>query len=148
MLRPILLVEDNEDDIFLMKQALKKAAVQNPLVVAEDGQQAIEGLQAMLSGSKQDSMPLFVLLDLKMPRVPGLEVIRWMRSEPLLRTLPIIVLTSSSANADVEAAYLLGANSYFAKPSNIQALTELVCLLSEYWLRRCLVPFSGEAQPK
>ena len=141
MLRPILLVEDNEDDVFLMRQALKKADVQHPLVVAEDGQQAIEILQATLNGTNQASVPSLVLLDLKMPRVPGLEVIKWIRDQPLLRTLPIIVLTSSSANADVEAAYLLGANSYFAKPSDIRNLVDLVSLLNEYWLKRCLVPF-------
>lgn len=141
MPRPILLVEDNEDDVFLMRQALKKADVQHPLLVTEDGQQAIEILQATLSGTNQASVPSLVLLDLKMPRVPGLEVIKWIRNQPLLRTLPIIVLTSSSANADVEAAYLLGANSYFAKPSEMRELIDLVRLLDEYWLKRCLVPF-------
>lgn len=132
----LLLVEDNEDDVFFMKRALKDAEINNPLQVAADGQEAIEYLSG--SGKYQDRqqypLPTLILLDLKMPRRSGLEVLEWMRSQPALRTLVVIVLTTSRENSDIERAYQLGANSFLLKPSNIKALAELMTAVKLYWL--------------
>lgn len=132
----LLLVEDNDDDVFFMKRALKDAAINNPIQVASDGQEAIDYLGG--AGKYQDRqqypLPTLVLLDLKMPRRDGLEVLEWLRSQPALRTLVVIILTTSRENSDMERAYQLGANSFLLKPSNIKALSEMMTALKLYWL--------------
>ena len=138
MSRQILLVEDNEDDVFLLQRALEKAGVAEMLQVAGDGAEAIASLETAVSEGKE--VPCLMLLDLKMPRVPGLEVLEWIRKKPELATMPVIILTSSSADADVEAAYRLGANSYFSKPAANEDLTSLMKLLHDYWFKRCITP--------
>lgn len=145
-MRPILLVEDSEDDVFLMKLAWKKAGVKHPLEVAEDGQLAIDALTRAFTDMVELKTPCLVLLDLKLPRVPGLEVLDWIRKQSQMPTLPVIVLTSSSADADVHNAYQSGANSYFAKPADSSELLKLVLLIDEYWLKRCLSPVACKSK--
>ena len=133
----ILLVEDNPDDVLFLTRALGKAGVGNSLHVVEDGQQAIDYLEG--KGQYTDRsihpLPLLVLLDLKLPYVPGLEVLRWLRDQPALSKIIVVVLTSSDHPADVKKAYALGANSFLSKPSNPDDLPELVRLVVDYWLR-------------
>lgn len=145
MNRAVLLVEDNEDDVFLMQRAWKKAGVTRKLEVAKDGQAAVEFLEAAME--KTQDLPCLILLDLKMPRVPGLEVLSWIRKQAGLSKLPVVILTASSAVKDIEAAYELGANSYFAKPASSDELCELAKLLDAYWLRTCLLSSAFVSSP-
>jgi CheY-like chemotaxis protein len=134
--RAILLVEDNEDDAFLMQRALKAAAIANPLFIVEDGQQAIDYLSG--SGAYSDRskhpIPAIVLLDLKLPIKDGLEVLAWIRNQPQFENMVIVVLTSSSEPSDLRRAYSLGANSYIVKPPTSSQLTDLVRAFKWYWL--------------
>src|SRR5688572_5474156 len=98
MNRPVLLVEDNEDDIFLVTNAFKKAGVQHPLAIAQDGQKAIDFLVEAFKDSSCKNVPALILLDLKMPKVPGLEFLEWLRAQPSMRLLPVVVMTSSMAH--------------------------------------------------
>jgi DNA-binding response OmpR family regulator len=140
MARAIMLVEDNEDDLFFMKLAMKKAEIDNPLYVAPDGQHAIEFLARTASGKGTSAIPCLIVLDLKLPKVAGHEVLKWIRQQPFLKTVPVIVLSASRDDRDIETAYELGANSYFAKPSDIDGLVEMVKLLRDYWLKHCIPP--------
>jgi CheY-like chemotaxis protein len=134
--RAILLVEDNEDDAFLMERALKAAAIANPLFTVEDGQQAIDYLSGTGPYSDRTKYPLpaIVLLDLKLPIKDGLEVLAWIRKQPQFENMVIVVLTSSSEPSDLRRAYRLGANSYIVKPPTSSQLTELVRAFKWYWL--------------
>jgi CheY-like chemotaxis protein len=137
MLKTILLVEDNEDDQFFMKQAQQKAGIQNPMHIVHDGQQALDYLKgAGEYGDRQKyPLPFLVLLDLKLPLVSGLEVLEWIRSQPALETIIIVFLTSSREDRDIDRAYRLRANSYLVKPATAAKLEEMVKSLGEYWLR-------------
>jgi CheY-like chemotaxis protein len=116
--KAILLVEDNEDDVFLMKMALKDADVKNPLCVAEDGQEAIDFLSGTGEFSDRHTypMPAVVFLDLKLPLKSGHEVLEWIRKQNSLKDLAVIVLTSSNQPSDLAKSYELVANSYLIKP--------------------------------
>ncbi len=141
MTRPLLLVEDNEDDIFFMKHAMQKAGITKPLSIVRDGREAIEYLEkAVACDRPQAAIPCLILLDLKLPRVPGLEVLKWIRSHTELQTIPVLVLTSSRQDQDVEQAYRLGANSFFSKPPQNEDLVEMIKVLNDYWLRFCIPP--------
>jgi CheY-like chemotaxis protein len=134
----ILLVEDNEDDVFLMKHALNGAGVTNPVLVVETGQQAID----YLSGANryQDRtrypMPVIVFLDLKLPLMSGHEVLAWIRGQRQLESLVVVVLTSSNEPSDVRRSYSLGANSYLVKPLSAQQLLDLAKAFKWSWLQR------------
>jgi CheY-like chemotaxis protein len=145
MAAAIMLVEDNKDDLFFMKLAIKRAEIQNPLYVACDGEHAIEFLRQAAhstseSGNGAAAIPCLILLDLKLPKLTGHEVLRWIREQPSLKRVPVIVLTASRDDRDIETAYRLGANSYFAKPSETDTLVEIVKLLRDYWLKHCIPP--------
>ena len=137
MLKTILLVEDNEDDQFFMKQAQQKAGIQNPMHIVHDGQQALDYLKGAgeYSDRQKYPLPFLVLLDLKLPLVSGLEVLEWIRSQPALETIIIVFLTSSREDRDIDRAYRLRANSYLVKPATAAKLEEMVKSLGEYWLR-------------
>jgi CheY-like chemotaxis protein len=126
---PILLVEDSEDDAELIGRAFQKAHIANPLEHAPDGDAAIRALEA-----RAGDLPVLVLLDLKLPRRSGFEVLEWIRGNPTTRRLPVVVLTSSRQTTDVDRAYDLGANSYLVKPVKSDALVEMVRTLNLYWL--------------
>jgi CheY-like chemotaxis protein len=128
--KTILLVEDNPSDVDLTKRALQKGRILNPLVVVEDGQDALD----YLIGAETSALPALVLLDLKLPRVPGLEVLRRIRADASLRRIPVVILTSSNEEQDVMASYDLGVNSYIRKPVDFKQFTEAVAQLGLYWL--------------
>lgn len=126
---PIVLVEDSPDDVLLMQRAFRKLNLLNPLHILHDGEEAI----SYLADPKHD-VPALLLLDLKLPRRSGLEVLRWLRGEERLKRCPVVVLTSSREAPDVQAAYDLGANSYLIKPVEFQAFLDMVGTLNLYWL--------------
>ena len=138
----ILLVEDSDDDVFFMKRALKLAGVSNPLQVAMDGQVALDYLSGagVFSDRSKHPLPTLVLLDLRLPLVPGLEVLKWMRSQARLSCVPVVVLTSSRQDSDMQNAYALGANSFLVKPSDANELVKMVRSIGDYWLRYNEVP--------
>ena len=132
----ILLVEDDSNDVLLMQRAFRKANLTNPLHVARDGQEAMEYLdhQGNFGDVTRYSPPTLILLDLKMPRKNGFETLEWLRQQPGLKRMVVIVLSSSSEITDINRAYDLGANSYLVKPGEFKTLVELVKLLATYWL--------------
>jgi two-component system, response regulator len=128
---PIVLVEDDEDDIVLTRRALSRNKIGNPLVVARDGAEALE----LLLGANGASInPAIILLDLQLPKVDGLSVLRRLREDPRTTLTPIVVLTSSKAEQDVVAGYNLRANSYIRKPVDFDQFTEAVRQIGMYWL--------------
>lgn len=132
----ILLVEDNPDDEALTLRALKKNNILNEVVVARDGVEALDYLfgEGSYAGRDLNRMPEVTLLDLKLPKIDGLEVLKRMRSDPRTKLLPVIILTSSVRDQDVAESYGLGANSYIRKPVNFEQFTETVRQLGLYWL--------------
>ncbi len=133
--KPILLVEDNEDDVDLTLRALKKNKISNEIIVTRDGAQAIEYLHAKTAdGDYLNPMPQITLLDLKLPKIDGLEVLRTLRAHPRTRLLPVVILTSSKEERDLVESYSLGANSYVRKPVSFEAFIEAVHQLGLYWL--------------
>jgi len=124
----ILLVEDNPDDEALTRRALQKNNVKNELMVAHDGQEALD---LLLSGGR---LPQLVLLDLKLPKIDGLEVLRRLRSDERTKLLPVVILTSSTEERDLVNGYSLGANSYVRKPVDFTEFTEAARQLGLYWL--------------
>lgn len=133
--RTILLVEDNEDDVFVFKRVLQKAAIDNPLQIATNGQKAIDYLGGIAQHGNRELSPLpfLVFLDLKLPYLSGFEVLRWIRSRPELNSILVIVLTSSPEEKDHERAYALGARSYLIKPPTPEMLLDLAKSLQSYW---------------
>ena len=132
----VLLVEDNEDDVLLIRRAFRKAKLLNPLQVVGDGDAAVAylGGDGPYADRAAYPLPLLVLLDLKLPRRGGLDVFAWLRRQPVLRRTPVVVLTSSAEREDVTRAYELGANSYLVKPVAFDALLEMVRTLNMYWM--------------
>jgi CheY-like chemotaxis protein len=131
--RPILLVEDNPQDLDLTLRAFQRRNLANPIHVARDGQEALDFIPRWEAG---ETPPLVVLLDLKLPRVDGLEVLRHLRATPVSATLPVVVLTSSSEDRDVQTAYQLHANSYIVKPVDFDKFMEVAAQIELYW---CLI---------
>jgi CheY-like chemotaxis protein len=134
--RAILLVEDNDDDVFLMKRALKGARVFNELQVVEDGQAAQDYLAGAgkFSDRAKYPVPAIVFLDLKLPVVSGHDVLAWIRRQKEFDAMIVIVLTSSNEAWDVSRCYALGANSYVVKPPTTEQLEELAKAFKWYWL--------------
>ena len=132
----ILLVEDNPDDVKLALRALRNSHILNKIVVAGDGAQALDFLLRGKApdGGSSNILPTVVLLDLKLPKVDGLEVLKQVRADERLRRLPVVVLTSSSEERDLISSYDLGANSYIRKPVDFEQFTEAVRQLGLYWL--------------
>jgi two-component system response regulator len=130
----ILLVEDNPDDEKLTIRALKKNNVANEVVIAHDGVEALECLFGNGNGAAQLPLPALILLDLKLPRLDGLEVLRRVRTGERTRRLPVVVLTSSKEEQDLIASYNLGANSYIRKPVDFTQFIDAVKQLGLYWL--------------
>lgn len=132
----ILLAEDDENDVLFMERALKKAAVPHPMRVVRDGQEAIEYLSGEGKFADRDQFPLprLIILDLKMPRKTGMDVLRWIKDNLLLECLPKVVLSSSANRRDVERGYRLGANAFLIKPSTIEERLELVKVIHHFWL--------------
>lgn len=142
MSETILLVEDSEDDVFFMQRAIRLSEVKINLQVARDGQMAVDYLGGVreFADRKTYPIPSLVLLDLKLPKVLGLDVLRWIRSRTELQTIPVVILTSSGERADLERGYRLGANSFMVKPSNADDLLGLSKCLSDYWFKYNILP--------
>ena len=134
--KTILLVEDNPDDEELVLRSLRKAKIANDVHVARDGSEAIE----YLFGETASDPPAIVLLDLKLPKVGGIDVLRRIREEPGTRCLPVVILTSSSEDEDMVRSYESGANSYVRKPVDFQEFAAAVSQLGLYWLLLNQVP--------
>jgi CheY-like chemotaxis protein len=131
----ILVAEDSQDDAFLLERALRKNNIQNPLQIVPDGEEAVAYLEG--TGKYQDRQrfprPGFIILDLKMPRRSGLEVLEWIKTHPDFRVLPILMLSSSAQHQDIVTSYRLGANTFMVKPSSPQNLEHMVKVIHEYW---------------
>ena len=134
--RVILLVEDNADDEELTRRALKKSNVSNPLVVVRDGAEALDYLFARgeFAGRDVEEIPQVILLDLKLPKIDGLEVLRQIRADARTKLFPVVILTSSTEEQDMLRGYGLGANSYIRKPVDFTQFVEAVRQLGLYWL--------------
>lgn len=132
----ILLVEDNPDDVELTLRALKKANVLNEVEVAKDGREALDFLfgEGIHAGKQPDRTPEVVLLDLKLPKIDGLDVLRQIRADERTRLLPVVILTSSREERDLINGYRLGANSYLQKPVDFNRFVDAVQQLGLYWL--------------
>jgi CheY-like chemotaxis protein len=147
----VLLVDDREDDIFLVQRAFRKANITNPLIPVTDGEQAIDYLkgEGKFSNRNEYPLPSLILLDLKMPKVDGFEVLTWIRQQPKLKGLAVVVLTSSTQLTDVNRAYELGANSFLVKPLDFENYQELGRILRQYWMLTVRLPESERpCQPK
>lgn len=138
----LLLVEDDENDVFFLRRALQSAGAAVQLHVASDGRQALDYLQGRgcFADRALHPLPALVLLDLKVPYVSGLDVLRQIRSDPKLRKLIVVVFTSSSLDSDVAQAYEIGANSFLVKPSRLEEQKELAGLVVRYWVQTNVVP--------
>jgi two-component system response regulator len=132
----ILLIEDNPSDVKLTKRALEQNQITNELIVVEDGQEALDYLFATgrYAGRDVRNLPAVVLLDLKLPKIEGLEVLQRIRANEFTRLMPVVILTSSSQEQDMIASYKLGANSYIRKPVDFKQFTDAVRTLGMYWL--------------
>jgi len=132
----ILLVEDNSDDVVLTLRALKKNNILNEVVIAKDGAEALDYLfgTGKYEGRDTGDQPQLILLDLKLPRIDGLEVLKRMRTDPKTKLLPVVILTSSKEQSDLLDGYGSGANSYIRKPVDFRQFTEAVRQLGLYWL--------------
>ncbi len=140
----ILLVEDNPDDVTLTERAMKKSHILNKLVVARDGAEALDYIfgTGNYTGRDLNIMPEVILLDLKLPKIDGLEVLKTIRSDKRSKLLPVVILTSSKEESDLINGYSLGANSYIRKPVNFNQFAEAIRQLGLYWL------VLNEAPPK
>jgi CheY-like chemotaxis protein len=130
MNRPILIVEDNEMDLELTMLAFKKRQLINPLQIARDGQEALDWIARWENGEPK---PAVILLDLKLPIYNGLEVLQKLKTHEIYRTIPVVVLTSSREDRDIQAAYQLGANSYIVKPVNFDKFMDVAVQIDLYW---------------
>jgi DNA-binding response OmpR family regulator len=131
--KEILLVEDDANDVFFMQRALRRAGITHTLQVASDGQNAVDYLNDLLT-VKLACPPCLVFLDLKLPRLMGLEVLKWIRSQTSLNEMVVIVLSSSAALSDIQAAHGLGADSYLVKPACPHELSGMLVKVKRQWL--------------
>jgi CheY-like chemotaxis protein len=128
--RPILLVEDNPMDVDLTRRAFARRKIVNPIAVARDGEEALSFIQRWEQG---ETLPVVVLLDINLPKINGLEVLRQYKSSALIQKVPVIVLTTSAEDRDIDTAYQLGANSYIVKPVEFEKFLEVAGQIDLYW---------------
>lgn len=145
--REILLVEDNPSDSGLTRRALTKSRIANRIVLAEDGEEALDYLfgTGVHSGRDLSDLPALVLLDLKLPKLSGLEVLRRIRADHRTKRIPVVILTSSNEGRDAAAGYDLGANSCIRKPVDVQQFSAAVEQIGLYWLLINEVPWDSDA---
>jgi CheY-like chemotaxis protein len=141
----ILLVEDREDDILLVRKAFQKGDICNPMQIVRDGEEAIHYLagEGKYSNRAEYPLPDLILLDLKMPKVDGFDLLNWIRRQDGFANIPVVVLTASDAIRDVNRAYALGANSFLVKPFEFENFIETAKTLKEYWLNLSKRPESN-----
>src|ERR1051325_2505074 len=140
-MKTILQVEDDANDVFFLQKAMKKVGVVNPIQVASDGQQAIDYLRGdgKFADRLQFPLPCLVLLDLKLPHVMGLDVLKWIRQQPG-PAIVVVMLTASGEDADIAAAYRIGPNGFLVKPSEASKLEEMVKAIRDFWLTHNTLP--------
>ena len=138
----VLLVEDDLNDIFLVKRAFKRAEVHNPLQVVTDGGEAIQYLigEGKYADRQTHPLPHLIVMDIKMPRMTGFDVLEWIKSEHTLRRIPVVIVSSSDRPEDINRAYELGANAYMVKPVDIKAVEHLFESITQYWGLECAKP--------
>lgn len=138
----ILIVEDDRNDALFLQMALKNVGVTNPVHVAADGQEALDYLAGKGAYSNRERFPIpyLIFLDLKLPQMPGLEVLKWVREKAEFNATVILVLTSSSDPRDIDAAYQLGSNAYLVKPSGLNGLTALANSVKDFWFSKNQLP--------
>ena len=129
-LSPILLVEDRATDLDLTKRAFARRRLLNPIQVARDGEEALAYIDRWEAG---EPLPVFILLDLRLPKISGLEVLRQLKNQPTSSAIPVIVLTTSAEDRDIEEAYKLGCNSYIVKPVDFNKFMEVAAQIEVYW---------------
>ncbi len=146
----ILLAEDDENHVHLIQRAFKQAGLLNPLYIVEDGEQAIAYLKGEGKYANRDEYPIpcLLLLDLKMPNKNGFEVLEWLRGQPGLSSLRVVVLTTSERIHDVNRAYQLGANSFLTKPVDFRDFVQLSSAVKGYWLWLSRAPEVSRAERK
>jgi len=133
--RSILLVDDDPNDVTLMKSALEEVHFGNPIIVAEDGEEALDYLfHRGRFADINDNLPVFILLDIKMPKLDGIDILRLIRDEPSFDKVPVIMMTSSRDTSDLEECYKYGANSFVVKPINITEFIQVVKEIGKYWV--------------
>lgn len=144
MTQTILLVEDDTNDVFFMQRAFKEVGILNPVQVAQDGREAMDylGGDGVYADRDQFPLPCLALLDLKLPRVMGLELLKWVREQPALNDVIVIILSSSQVGHDIDRAYQLGANAFLVKPSGPLELLEIAAGIKQFWLDRTHGPTS------
>lgn len=132
----MLVVEDDANDILLLQRAFQRTNLSIPFNIVTDGDEAVDYLvgEGRYGDRQKYPYPSLILLDLKLPRRSGLEVLEWLKSQPLLRRIPVIVLTSSQENKDVDRAYEAGVSSYLVKPVTFSALEKVMTALNQYWI--------------
>jgi len=145
----LLLAEDDPDDRLLARQALEKSRLVNDLRCVEDGEELLDYLRrrGKYADPKQSPRPGLILLDLNMPRKDGREALREIKSDPRLRAIPIVVLTTSKSDEDVARTYNLGVNSYITKPARFSALVEVMQAIGKYWFEIVELPGRPQANP-
>lgn len=142
LLRPILLVEDNPVDVDLTLRAFKQRKLANPVLVARDGEEALAWIPRWVAG---EPLPLVILLDLKLPRVDGLEVLSQYKEHPVSHDIPVVVLTTSAEDFDVRRSYDLGVNSYIVKPVEFDKFMAVAAQIENYW---CALNHSPGSTPQ
>lgn len=149
-LRTILVVEDERNDVFFLEYAFQEAGIKNPLQAVADGQEAIDYLAGIgkYANRLRYPVPCLVLLDLKLPLKTGFDVLRWIRQQPPLQALVVIVLSSSRESRDVDEAYRLGARSYLVKPLSMKERFEVAKAIKHYWLHLNELPSIGGCNSK
>ena len=142
LLGTILLIEDDPSDVALIQRAFQKVGVQNPIAIVSHGDTALAYLEGINEYADRVKFPLPILtiLDLKLPGMSGLQLLKWIRTKKELRLIPVVVLTGSSDNSQIQAAYEAGANSYLLKPTNRDEIVRIVELLEQYWVEHNVAP--------
>ena len=144
----VLLVEDDLNDIFLVKRAFKMAQLENPLQVVTDGEEAVHYLkgEGRFGDREAHPVPKLIVMDIKMPRMTGFDVLNWIKHDAALRRIPIVIVSSSDRPQDINRAYELGANAYMVKPVDFRAVERLFASITHYWGLECAKP-ELEAMP-
>ena len=135
--RPIFLVEDNPIDLDLAQRAFARRKITNPIEVARDGEEALNWFERWEKGAP---VPVVILLDLKLPKVDGLDVLRYLKTHPVFQAIPVVVLTTSAEERDIARAYQRGANSYIVKPVDFDQFTQVIDQVERYWCNLNLFP--------
>jgi len=144
-LRPILVIEDNDMDLDFCIQAFQEHAIANPVIACRDGDEAMQFIDAHQSADSRQ-LPLLVLLDLRLPKVDVIDVLRHARQHPVWKLVPFVILTTSRENADIATAYQIGVNSYIVKPVDFASFTEVVKNIKMYWILTNELPYQQQVQ--